>query len=153
MLGDSMKMILSIGVVILVIVAVVIVLRHRGCRMQHGEILPAKDMQKKYGLYAENRPDIKIDPMKVPENLRDLIPMAEKWGVGDDIIRSDIEKNASDTEKEAFRSKLKGRTKQVNDWLDSYGEKQTMPEDAAHFMYMLEALDEMRLWPDSPEKK
>jgi hypothetical protein len=118
--------------------------------MRHGEILPANEMQKKYGLYAENRPDIKIYPMHVPENLRDLIPMAEKWGVGDDIIRSDIEEKASDTEKEAFRAKLKDRTKQVNYWLDSYGKEQPMPKEAAHFMYMLEALNEMRLWPDSP---
>ena len=145
--------ILSIAIIIIVIVAVFIILKNFGRRMKHGEILPAKDMQKKYGLYAENRPDIKIDPMKVPENLRDLIPMAEKWGVGDDIIRTDIEEKASDMEKKAFRASLKNRTKQVNDWLDSYDEKHTMSEEAAHFMYMLEALAEMELWPDSPENK
>ena len=148
-----MRIIMSVVVAILIIVAIVVILRYRSRQMRHGEILPAKEMQKKYGLYAENRPDIKIDPMKVPENLRDLIPMAEKWGVGDDIIRSDIEEKASITEKEAFRANLKGRTKQVNDWLDSYGEGRTMSEEASHFMYMLEALDEMQLWPDSPERK
>jgi hypothetical protein len=146
-----MKTSISIVVAILVIVAAVMILRSRGRRMRHGEILPANEMQEKYGLYAENRPDIKIDPMQVPENLCDLIPMAEKWGVGDDIISSDIEEKASDTEKEAFRAKLKGRTKQVTDWLDSYGAEQPMPEEAAHFMYMLESLDETGLWPDSPK--
>ena len=86
--GMSMKPAILIVLVIIVIVAVVVVLRSRSRRMQHGEILPSKQMQEKYGLYAENRPDIKIDPMQVPENLRDLIPMAQKWGVSDDIIRS-----------------------------------------------------------------
>ena len=148
-----MKTTVSIVAAIFIILAAVIIFRSRGRRIRHGEILPANEMQKKYGLYAENRPDINIDPMQVPKNLRDLIPMAEKWGVGDDIIRSDIEKKASDTEKEAFQSKLKGRTKQVTDWLDSYGAEQPMPEEAAHFMYMLEALDEMGLWPDGPEGK
>lgn len=146
-----MKTSVSIVVAILVIVSAVMILRPRGRRMRDGEILPSKEMQEKYGLYAENRPEIKIDPMRVPENLCDLIAMAEKWGVGNDIIRSEIEENASDMEKEAFRAKLKGRTKQVTDWLDSYGAEQPMPEEAAHFMYMLESLDEMGLWPDSPE--
>ena len=146
-----MKPAILIVLVIIVIVAVVVVLRSRSRRMQHGEILPSKQMQEKYGLYAENRPDIKIDPMQVPENLRDLIPMAEKWGVSDDIIRSDIEEKASDAEREAFRAKLKGRTKQVTDWLDSFGAERPMSEEAGHFMYMLEALDEMKLWSDNPD--
>jgi len=148
-----MKTIISIVIAMLVIVAAVVIFRYRCRRMRHGEILPANEMQKKYGLYAENRPDINIDPMKVPENLHDLIPMAEKWGVPDDIIRSDIEEKASDMEKEAFRAKLKGRTRQVTDWLDSYGEEQTMSKEAGYFMFMLEALDEMGLWPDSLEEK
>lgn len=148
MLG--MKIIISFVMAILVIIAAIMICKSRRCRMRRGEILPASEMQKKYRLYAENRPDIEITLMQVPENLRDLIPMAEKWGVGDDIIRSDIEEKASDTEKEAFRDKLKGRTRQVSEWLDSYDMKRPMPEAAAHFMYMLEALAEMGMWPDSP---
>lgn len=137
-----------VGGALAVLMIAVVICVNRKPRMRHGEILPANEMQEKYGLYAENRPDIRLDPMQVPESLRDLIPMAEEWGVGDDIIRSDIEEKASDTKKEAFTAKLKGRTKQVTDWLDTYGTDQPMPKEAAHFMYMLEALDEMGLWPD-----
>jgi hypothetical protein len=146
-----MKTSVSIVAAILVIAAAVMIQRSWVRSMRHGEILPANEMQEKYGVYGEKGPAIKIDRMEVPENLRDLIVMAERWGVGDDIIRSDIEEQASDTDKEAFRAKLKGRTKQVTDWLDSYGAEQPMPEEAAHFMYMLESLDEMGLWPDSPD--
>ena len=115
--------------------------------VHYDEILPAHEMKKKYHLTAENRPFFKINARQVPPNLRDLIPMAEKWGVGDDIIRDDLEEKASASEKQEFQNTLKGRTREVRAWLDSFKTKD-MPEEAVHFMYMLEALDEMRIWPD-----
>ena len=115
--------------------------------MQYGEILPADEMKEKYDLTAENRPEIKLTQGNIPENLRDLIPMAEKWGVGDDIIRDDIEEKASDADKQEFKEKLTGRTSDISEWLDSFGQSK-MSKEAGHFMYMLSALDEMGLWPD-----
>ncbi|MBN1276408.1 MAG: hypothetical protein JXA35_02865, partial [Deltaproteobacteria bacterium] len=102
----------------------------------------------KYNHTAENRPEISLDPEKIPDNLRDIIPMAEKWGIGDDVIRDDFEEKTSEIEKDEFRSKLKGRTAEVTVWLDSFKDGMEMSEEAGHFMYMLEALDEMGLWPD-----
>jgi hypothetical protein len=132
---------------ILLIVTCVVVLAMRKNRVRYGEILPAGDMKDKYGLIAENRPTITIDPSQVPQNLRDLVPMAEFWGVGDDIIRADIEEKASDEQKQELRAKLAGRATDVNAWLNSFGDRE-MSDEAGHFMYMLEALDEMRLWAD-----
>lgn len=109
-----------------------------------GEIEPASKLKEKYNLTAEI--DIAIE--NVPENLRDLIPMAEKWGIGDDVIRNDFEEKTTESEKEEFKSKLKGRTAEVTAWLDSFKDGLEMSEEAGHFMYMLEALDEMGLWPD-----
>lgn len=117
-------------------------------RLKKGEILPASEMQRKYGLYAENRPQIKIDLNKIPENFRDLIPIAEKWGIEDDIIRNDFEKKASEVEKQEFKKELTGRTKGVTEWLDSFEDGSKMSKEAGHFMYMLSAFDEMRLWQD-----
>src|SRR5262249_32483227 len=122
-----------------------IVIRLRSSRPKHGEILPAGEMQKKYNLYAENRPEIRIDSMHVPEDLRDLIPMAEKWGIGDDIIRGDFCEKASHDEKVSLVDAVKGRTDRINKWLDSFGS--AMSQDAGAFMYMLLALDEMGLYP------
>jgi len=59
------------------------------------KILPAEEMQKKHRLYAGNRPKIKLDKHKVPKDLHKLIPLAEKWGIGDDIIRADFEEKTS----------------------------------------------------------
>ena len=112
-----------------------------------GEIAPASESLEKHNLAAENRPDIRIDPKNVPENLHDLIPMAEKWGIGDDVIRGGFEAKTAGLEKEAFKSKLKGRTTEVTEWLDSFKDGLEMTEEAGYFMYMLEALDEMGLWP------
>jgi hypothetical protein len=117
-------------------------------KMQQWEIAPAHVLKKKYNLTAENRPVIKIEPENVPINLRDLITMAEKWGICDDIIRVDFEEKASDKEKEEFKTCLTERTKEIAAWLDSFPNGKTMSQEASHFMYMLEALDEMKLWPD-----
>jgi hypothetical protein len=57
---------------------------------EHYEVLSGGEMRRKYGLYAENRPLIKLDAGKVPAKLRGLIPLAEKWGIGDDLIREDM---------------------------------------------------------------
>lgn len=144
---SKMKYIIIFSIV-LIILAIFLFIGKSKRLPKEGEILPADEMQMKYGLYAENRPEIKIDPDKVPENLRSLIFMAEKWGIGDDVIRSDFEDKASEAEKQEFRAKLTGRTKEVTEWLDSFKDGWEMSEEAGHFMYMLEALDEMGLWPD-----
>lgn len=96
---------------------------------------------------AVEHPDMSIDQANVPEDLRDLIPFAEQWGIGDDVIRSRYEDTVSGEEKERFRSALVGRTTRVTEWLDSF-EDGMLSEEAGTFMYMLEALDEMELWRD-----
>ena len=133
-------------VVILVIVGAIIL--YSMARRSRGELIaPAGELKEMYGATAENRPVIEIDPSQVPEDLRDLIPMAEMWGIGDDVIRSDFEEKASEEEKERFKEALTGRTTRITEWLDSFGDE-LMSEEAGTFMYMLEALDESGLWPD-----
>lgn len=135
--------------IILVVVAVIGIIwwRHACSGVRIGEIGPAHMLQKKYGLYAENRPVIEIDASSVPEHLRDLIPMAEKWGIGDDIIRGDYVEKATEEDKQQFAARLKGRTFTVEVWVHSF-ESGQMSEAAVHFMYMLIALDESGSWPD-----
>ena len=112
--------------------------------MTYGEIGSAKDLQKKYSLYAYKRPIIKLNPDLVPEDLRDLIPMAEKWGINDDIIRSDFHEKSSAKSKLELKEKLNGRIDRINEWLDSFKENQ-MTEEAGAFMFMTLGADEMQL--------
>ena len=140
---------ISIGLVGIVLIAILMIFLNRRPRMKHGEILPANEMKAKYNLTAERYKPPRLDPEKVPEQLRDLLPLAAKWGIGDDIIREDFEQKASEGEKQELKNSLSGRTAEVTQWLDSFEIGKPMPEEAACFMYMLEALAEMRLWPDT----
>ena len=89
-----------------------------------------------------------IDETEVPAQLRDLIPVAYKWGIGDDSARSELAESVSDEEKQQFGNALTGRTSQVTAWLDSFPPDSVHPGAFSNFTYMLEALAEMDLWPD-----
>ena len=80
------------------------------------EVLPVGEMRRKYGLYAENRPVIQLDPKRVPEQLRELIPLAEKFGISDDLIREDFFAKTPKSE----LAKLKRTLAQHDDLLDEW---------------------------------
>ena len=119
-------------------------------RMKHGEVLSVDVMKEKYDLTIENYKPPKTDLDAVPKNLRDLLPLAEKWGIGDDIIREDLQEKALDDEKKELENALKGRWNEITAWLDSFGNN-LMPVEAAMFMYMQLGCDEMGLIIDEEE--
>lgn len=80
------------------------------------ELLSVEEMRKKYGLTAANRPVIRLEPQRVPEQLRHLIQYAELWGVRDDLIRDDMLRAAP---KEAI-DELKRVIEQHEDLLDEW---------------------------------
>jgi hypothetical protein len=83
-----------------------------------------------------------LDPQNVPTQFRDLVPLATKWGIGDDEYRSDMHAKASEQDKQELQQALKGRARAINDWLDTFGKGKMTPEAAA-FMYMMLGVDEM----------
>jgi hypothetical protein len=105
-------------------------------------IAPASELQRKYALYAENRPVIHLDVERVPPHLRHLIPLAEKWGIGDDIIRNDYIAKASDAEKRELHDGFYAPFEQITGWVDSFG-NEPMTDEGEAFMYAQMALDEM----------
>jgi hypothetical protein len=119
-----------------------------GCSQSPGEILPAAEMREKYQLSADSRPTLHLDPRKVPEELRDLVPLAEKWGIEDDLIREDFQSKATQAEKEALAKAVAGRNARITEWLNAQPRNATMSDEAAAFMYMQLGLDEMELWVD-----
>ena len=131
---------------------IVIAIRYRIAtrRMKQGEILPANVMKEKYDLSTENYQPPKTDPNVVPENLRDILPLAEKWGIADDIFREDYQDKASAEEKQELVNALDGRWIDITKWLDSFG-TDLMPTEAALFMYMQLGYDEMKLYLDEEE--
>jgi hypothetical protein len=137
------------GLLLLAAIVILSVFLVRRPRMKHGEILSAQEMKEKYGVIPNNYRPPKINPENVPETLHDLVPLAIKWGIADDIMRSDFEQKASEEEKQELKSAMAGRTADINSWLNSFENGKPMSDEAACFMYMLEAVDEMKLWPDT----
>jgi hypothetical protein len=129
-------------VAVIIVVVLVAFWRIRHPIMHHGEILLANEMQKKYGLYVERYKPPKLDPDQVPEALRDLLPLAAKWGIGDDIIRSDLQSKVGMDEQRELQEALKGRSAAITRWLDSFG-TDPMSAEAGAFMYMLLGIEEM----------
>ncbi len=106
------------------------------------DIAPASELQKHFGLYAEHRPILELDPAHVPIHLRHLVPLAEKWGIGDDIIRNDFIDKSSSVEKRELHDALYEPFERITEWLNSFAGRPRSPEAEA-FMYMQTALDEM----------
>ena len=113
----------------------------RRARLRRG-IASGSELQKHFGLYAENRRILELDPAHVPAHLRHLVPLAEKWGIGDDIIRNDLIDKSSGVAKRELHDALYEPFERITEWLNSFGERPLSPEAEA-FMYMQTALDEM----------
>ncbi len=54
------------------------------------ELSAAKELRAKYGLVGTNAPAITLDRSKIPKPLWELIPLAETWGISDDLMRADF---------------------------------------------------------------
>jgi hypothetical protein len=78
----------------------------------------------------------------VPQELRHLVPMAQRWGIGDDVARNQAVDRATAEEKAALWNAFKDFNPRITAWLDSLGQ-QPMTDEAAAFMYAQLALDEM----------
>ena len=57
-----------------------------------------------------------LDPVKVPEDLRDLIPLAKKWAIGDEVERDVFERLASFEEKKEFIDSVWPRMKRIEEF-------------------------------------
>ena len=80
-------------------------------------VMSIEEMRKKY-YSPDERPVIEpLCPDNVPEGLRCLIPLAERWGINDDILRMDELNWATPAEIESLKSAVRHFSKQFNDWL------------------------------------
>jgi hypothetical protein len=84
----------------------------------------------------------RLDSAKVPADLRHLVPLAQRWGIGDDVARSERVQKATDAERSELRAAFGPRQAWITAWLDSYGQG-AMPQEAAAFIYTQLAIEEM----------
>lgn len=110
------------------------------------EVLPAGELRKKYGLYAENRPIIRLDRSRVPSEFHWLLPLAEEFGIGDDLIREDyVDKCSSESLLELVRGVDRAGDR-LWDWLAGPESVLTKPsEEYVAFTCMTMAYDQAKL--------
>lgn len=97
---------------------------------------PGELLKKVFGWTSERRARVKLRPGAVPEELRDLIPLAEAWGVRCDVTRHDVAAQATSQEFAAVASTLAGRHDAIVDWLYSFGDT-PVSDEAAVFQSLL----------------
>ena len=85
----------------------------------------------------------RLNVNNVPEDLRHLVPLAERWGIGDDVDRNAAVDRATAADRSALEGAIAPSDARITAWLDSF-RQQPMTEEAAAFMYMQLALEEMR---------
>jgi hypothetical protein len=89
----------------------------------------------------------RLNPEQVPADLRHLVPLAEQWGIGDDLDRNAKVESSTPAERGELRTAITPFHSRITMWLDSFGQG-AMSDEAAAFMYMQLALEEMPA--DSP---
>ncbi len=132
--GISYK--IGFGFLLLILLPVIII-----------EILLVLLFGKDIGVFV---PAKKVKPPKlideeVPESLRDLIPLAKKFGVGDDADRDEIMKAASSEELAELEGKVIPKAQEIADWLDTFPETE-ISDTASFFLYLGLACDEVPLY-------
>ena len=84
----------------------------------------------------------RLNPEVVPADLRHLVPLAQRWGIGDDTERNAKVERSTPAEREELRTAIAPVQSRITAWLDSFGQG-AMTNEAAAFMYMQLALEEL----------
>lgn len=114
--------------------------------LRHGDIAPADAFRAAYAPDAIAAARTPLDPAKVPAPLRGLVPLAEYWGIGDDVLREMMQEGESPAKKKAMADAVNPHNAAITAWLDSWPQGEPMSDEAAAFMYMQQGLDEMGLF-------
>ena len=81
---------------------------------------------------------------RVPKELRSLAAAASKYGIGDDVCRPMIMKKVPKTTRARLIKAVDKLAPKVEVWLDSFGGGEHMSVEAAAYMYLYEAIEEIR---------
>ena len=80
-------------------------------------LLSVAEMRKKYYWPDEMPPILSLFPSNVPEGLRCLIALAERWGISDDLLRLDARLRASTAEIEYLKTAVSRFDDELDAWL------------------------------------
>jgi tetratricopeptide (TPR) repeat protein len=90
-----------------------------------------------------SRRTLRIARPRVPPSLRTVIPLARKWGIGDDGDRGLLTGRMTRTERAELRNGLSAPVRrEIHAWLETF-EEGSMTGEAAAFTYLLVAYEEV----------
>jgi len=82
--------------------------------------------------YADN-PKVTIDPTKVPEQFRHLLPLAKEWSIGDDVELDAYIEAASDEKKRAVVDAFRPHFDALWEWHHSCEHMIPQPDELVLF--------------------
>jgi hypothetical protein len=91
-----------------------------------------------------NDPAPSIDPKNIPQNLRHLSLIAEKWAIFDDCERHNMQEGASLQEKQIFLHAVWPHMEEIETWVNQEHEKPSVSYEATIFMFLTEAAAEIK---------
>lgn len=83
-----------------------------------------------------------IDERLVPESFRELLPLARRYGVGDDSCRAFFINKVPTREQKRDVDRAKPHLDDIQRWIDTF-EPGALPAEATAFFWLLEALEDM----------
>ncbi len=95
------------------------------------------------GLCHRYRTESWISKSRVPVQLQDLIPLALKWGAGDQALRDKMEQSITTDEWRELRDSLHGRTAVIEEWLDTAQRSGNWSAERCAFRFLLEFYHDM----------
>jgi hypothetical protein len=120
--------------------------------LKAGDVYPSHVLRDEYGINSENRHGILVDEADVPELIRPLIPVVERWAISCDVTRSDYFDKQPESDVAKFWHDVNPQVDSINAWLDKQPEDVGQwPDAAVHFMYFLKAHSEA--WQPTEEEK
>lgn len=93
--------------------------------------------------YVEKEMVININ--EIPQNLRHLVPLAKKWGIGDDGDRGEFMELATKEDLDELEEMVGPNMQAISDWLSSYPED-SYNDTTYYFTYLMSAYDETGIY-------
>jgi hypothetical protein len=81
------------------------------------ELVSIGDLKQRPEHRPENQPPISLNPTRVPPELHDLIPLAERWGNPDDTVRDILIESASRDEQLELKARVRAANELLDNWL------------------------------------